>query len=132
MVKINTKKKMTLPELIQWGWDNEAIGRFEGDKGSLVLFDANSWVISNKFVCSEEFFEVEFEEEITEETVITNLIEVYKYDRNTNIHLNKNMNIKKVLHKYQSYPLYESKAFYMLNDDCTMTLIWKDGEMVKF
>lgn len=43
MAKIKTKKEMTLPELIQWGWDSEAIGRFEGDKGSLVLFDANSW-----------------------------------------------------------------------------------------
>ncbi|HFE4308283.1 TPA: hypothetical protein ACF8XT_002810, partial [Staphylococcus aureus] len=23
------------------------------------------------------------------------------------------------------------KAFYILNDDLTMTLIWKDGELIK-
>lgn len=73
MVKIKVKKEMTLPELIKWGWDNKAIGRFEGDKGSLVLFDANSWVVSNKFVCSEETFEVEVEEEITEDTEVPTL-----------------------------------------------------------
>ncbi|MCQ9300525.1 hypothetical protein NQ043_05110 [Staphylococcus hyicus] len=131
MVKIKTIKKMNLPELIQWGWDNEAIGRFEGDKGSLVLFDANSWVISNKFVCSEEFFEVEIEEEITEDTKVPRLIEMYEYEGNPNIHLNKNITIKELLNDSQSDPLYVPKAFYILNDDMTMKLLWKDEEMVE-
>lgn len=131
MVKIKTIKKMNLPELIQWGWDNEAIGRFEGDKGSLVLFDANSWVISNKFVCSEEFFEVEIEEEITEDTKVPRLIEMYEYEGNPNTHLYKNITIKGLLNYSQSDPLYVPKAFYTLNDDMTMKLLWKDEEMVE-
>lgn len=131
MVKIKTKKEMNLPELIQWGWDNEAIGRFEGDKGSLVLFDANSWVISNKFVCSEEFFEVEIEEEIDEDTKIPRLTEMYEYEGNPNTNLYKNITIKGLLNFSQSDPLYVPKAFYILNDDMTMTLIWRNGEMVE-
>lgn len=131
MVKIKTKKKMNLPELIQWGWDNEAIGRFEGDNGSLVLFDANSWVISNKFVCSEEFFEVEIEEEIDEDTKVPRLIEMYEYEGNPNTHLYKNITIKGLLNYSQSDPLYVPKAFYMLNDDMTMTLLWRNGGMVE-
>lgn len=132
MVKIKTIKKMNLPELIQWGWDNDITFKtFFGSRKSTVYFDRLGQVSIYGSVPIYKTFEVEIEEEITEETVITNLIEVYKYDRNTNIHLNKNMNIKKVLHKYQSDPLYVSKDFYILNDDMTMTLIWKDGEMVE-
>uniref|UniRef100_A0AB39C7P1 Phage PVL protein n=1 Tax=Staphylococcus phage Pel11 TaxID=3235046 RepID=A0AB39C7P1_9CAUD len=129
MVKIKTIKKMNLPELIQWGWDNEAIGRFEGDKGSLVLFDANSWVISNKFVCSEEFFEVEFEEEITEDTKIANLVQVYKEDNNTFVSAWTSDTIEEInaLTKRNGC---SSIAFYMLNDDLSMTLIWRNGEIV--
>lgn len=129
MVKIKTIKKMNLPELIQWGWDNEAIGRFEGDKGSLVLFDANSWVISNKFVCSEEFFEVEIEEEITEDTKIANLVQVYKEDNNTFVSAWTSDTIEEInaLTKRNGC---SSIAFYMLNDDLSMTLIWRNGEIV--
>ncbi|WP_381418710.1 hypothetical protein ACFDHY_02870 [Staphylococcus hyicus] len=128
-MKIKTKKKMNLPELIQWGWDNEAIGRFEGDKGSLVLFDANSWVISNKFVCSEEFFEVEIEEEITEETVIPKLVVVY--DDGYAIHTTtfQDTSIDTALNG-ETVENGERIAFYTLNEDMTMTLLWRNGEMV--
>ncbi|ENM10311.1 hypothetical protein U5K_01048 [Staphylococcus aureus M1064] len=27
--------------------------------------------------------------------------------------------------------MFPTKAFYILNDDMTMTLIWKDGELVE-
>lgn len=131
MVKIKTIKKMNLPELIQWGWDNEAIGRFEGDKGSLVLFDANSWVISNKFVCSEEFFEVEIEEEITENTVIPEILHVYEYGGDTITSLDKNYSISSLIKMNEHRLDLENLAFYILNDDMTMTLIWKNGEMVE-
>lgn len=130
-MKIKTKKKMNLPELIQWGWDNEAIGRFEGDKGSLVLFDANSWVISNKFVCSEEFFEVEIEEEITENTVIPEILHVYEYGGDTITSLDKNYSISSLIKMNEHRLDLENLAFYILNDDMTMTLIWKNGEMVE-
>lgn len=58
MVKIKTEKEFTLPELIQWCWDND----------------------------------------ITFKTF---------------------------------FGLYVPKAFYMLNEDYTMTLIWRNGGMVE-
>lgn len=128
MVKIKTIKKMNLPELIQWGWDNEAIGRFEGDKGSLVLFDANSWVISNKFVCSEEFFEVEIEEEIDEDTKLELIVRFLGRINNEALYTIEYMSINEYLSRFADTL---TTHFYVENEDRELVLIWKDGEMVE-
>ncbi|WP_415410904.1 hypothetical protein [Staphylococcus agnetis] len=132
-MKIKTIKKMTLPELIQWGWDNKAIGRFEGDKGSLVLFDANSWVISNKFVCSEETFEVEYLDEITPDTIIPNLAHVWTMNNKPRVTMYHECTIQDFIDDAIEYPSAsnEKLMLYMVNDDRTMTLIYKDGGMVE-
>lgn len=127
MVKIITKKKMTLPEIIQWGWDNGIKNEeFMASLGGRIYFDEDSWIDieEDNLISPEETFEVEVEEEITEETKIHNLVEVYRASSGvlklailfgTNI---KNANTD------------ETIAFYMLNDDYTMSLLWKDGEMI--
>lgn len=79
----------------------------------------------------DETFTFEVEEEVTEDTKVPRLIEVYEYDGILGTHLNTKMSIKKVLNDSQSNLLYVPKAFYMLNDDMTMTLIWRNGEMVE-
>ncbi|WP_449126041.1 hypothetical protein ACSAXG_04785 [Staphylococcus chromogenes] len=128
MVKIKVKKEMTLPELIQWGWENKIVNeRFCGSLGGCIYFDEDSWIGIDELdlVQHDEFFEVEVEEEITEETKIPVLVEVYKW---------KEIFYKSAL-KHNTSVSFEkdetSLAFYMLNDDMTMTLLWKEGEMVE-
>ncbi|EHS11685.1 hypothetical protein IS99_2959 [Staphylococcus aureus subsp. aureus IS-99] len=33
--------------------------------------------------------------------------------------------------RFEDDNIFPTKAFYILNDDMTMTLIWKDGELVE-
>ncbi|OFV21547.1 hypothetical protein [Staphylococcus sp. HMSC14C01] len=78
-------------------------------------------------------FTVEVEEEITEDTQIYRLLElkdsfIFKDGGWKDLNIMKsnmygNQSISEVKND-------ESKKFYMLNEDDTMTLIWKDGELV--
>lgn len=135
MVKIKTKKEMTLPELIKWGWKNGEEQRiFHGSKYGSVCFNDDSWVIIEQAIEPDETFEVEVEEEITEETVISRLLEVrnavpsnkteWKDLKILKSYIYGNHSISEIKNEY-------SVAIYMLNDDYTMTLLWKDGEMVE-
>ncbi|MGX0914923.1 hypothetical protein [Staphylococcus hominis] len=78
-------------------------------------------------------FTVEIEEEITEDTVIFRLLEV----RNAIPSKKKEWQDLKLLksYLYGNHSISEVKnehsvAIYILNDDMTMTLIWKDNELV--
>ncbi|MCO4339828.1 hypothetical protein MTQ92_12330 [Staphylococcus agnetis] len=126
MVKIKTKKKMNLPELIQWSWDNGEEHRiFYGSKDGEVCFNDDSWVTIETAVEPEDTFTVEVEEEITEDTVINGLVEVYRSSSGF---------LKSVMFPRENIRVAKrdvTVAFYMLNDDMTMTLLWKDGEMVE-
>lgn len=135
MVKIITKKKMNLPELIKWGWDNGVIYKtYIGSKGGEVYFNGFGNFRTERDIYLEETFEVEVEEEITEETVISRLLEVrnavpsnkteWKDLKILKSYLYGNHSISEIKNEY-------SVAIYMLNDDMTMTLLWKDGEMVE-
>ncbi|AAX91375.1 ORF037 [Staphylococcus phage EW] len=126
MVKIKTKREMTLPELIQWSWDNGEEHRiFYGSKDGEVCFNDDSWVTIETAVEPDETFTFEVEEEITEDTVINGLVEVYRSYSGF---------LKSVMFPRESVRVAKrdvTVAFYMLNDDYTMTLIWRNGEMVE-
>lgn len=66
-------------------------------------------------------FTVEVEEEITEDTVIPRLVVRH---RDTGFTLYENDYIN------NEFPLDSVQAFYILNDDLTLTLIWRDGRLV--
>lgn len=75
-----------------------------------------------------DMFEIEIEEEITEETKIDNLAEFYidkkgkkRFAQNDDISIGRRLR----------ECIYKPEAFYSLNDDMTMTLIWKDGEIIE-
>ncbi|MBO0929342.1 hypothetical protein J2P86_13215, partial [Staphylococcus sp. 30400_3112M30941] len=92
------------------------------------LYDGRECLI-NDFVSTYDTFEVECEEEITEETKFDRLLEVFKEDTgcyNSTIHTDSS--IKERMASKKCFPI---KAFYILNDDLTMTLIWKDGRLVE-
>ncbi|PNY87125.1 hypothetical protein [Staphylococcus agnetis] len=130
MVKIKTKREMTLPELIQWGWDNKSKNReFYSENGKKVIFNSNGNVKPKVYFKPEDTFTVEVEEEITEDTVITNLVEVYEYNEIMESAVHGECSITNALG--EEVDDVSRLAFYMLNDDMTMTLLWKNGGMVK-
>ncbi|KAA2274690.1 MULTISPECIES: hypothetical protein [unclassified Staphylococcus] len=81
---------------------------------------ANEVISYNPHSCT---FTVEIEEEITEETEVPKLISI---DRNTQNEVNIKFycSIKQLIDR-------ADYNYYYLNDDGTMTLIWKDGAMVE-
>ncbi|MDU0476846.1 hypothetical protein QVA73_08055 [Staphylococcus chromogenes] len=100
--------------------------------GSNYLFGPE--VTVNEYVSYNPYkntYTVEVEEEIAEDTKVPKLIEVYEYDGRLSAYLNTKMPIKKALNDSQSDLLCVPIAFYMLNDDYTMTLLWKEGKMVE-
>ncbi|HGE9020631.1 TPA: hypothetical protein ACGBX4_002438 [Staphylococcus pseudintermedius] len=131
-MKIKVKKEMNLLELIEYIKKNEIADKVFFDnkgKGKVVVGDDRYLYMTDLNLT--DTFTVEVEEEITEGTVIPNLLEVYEYDERLHMHLDKNLSIKAVLDKSLDNLLFAPRAFHILNDDMTMTLIWRDGELVK-
>ncbi|HCD2072810.1 TPA: hypothetical protein NBJ74_002486, partial [Staphylococcus aureus] len=132
-MKIKIKKEMRLDELIKWARSNPELSKGKnffttGNGDGIVRFqkDTNECTTS---VCVplDAPFEVEVEEEITEETKFDRLIELFEIQEGDyNSTLYENTSIKECLYG-RCVP---TKAFYILNDDLTMTLIWKDGELL--
>lgn len=139
-MKIKVKKQMTLPQLIQWGWSNlEQVENkvFQSDKmDSLgeyteVHFSIDGHGFYTNGVTDIDTFTVEVEEEITEETEILRLLEVYKYNSGSlDSNLRHECSVKECVGDNERCNI-KNLAIYMLNDDASMTLLWKDGEMVE-
>lgn len=124
-MKIKTKKQLNLPQLIEWAMKNDMHERsFCGDRyGDAVHFDENEDILCDH-VSSTETFTVEVEEEITEDTALDKLYHTTTLSR---IVESGCSTIKSTLEHSTVEPI----AFYMLNDDLTMTLIWRDGKLVE-
>lgn len=130
MAKFKRKSEMTLAELIEWGFKNNIKNKkfISNSKDyTSVTFDSTGWGEFNNYFSPEDTFTVEIEEEFTEETEIDNLVEFY-FDRYGDLRFanHKNKTIRQRLDKYSFKP----QAFYSLNEDATMTLIWKDGKLL--
>lgn len=134
MVKIKRKVEMTLPELIEWAWKNGVKGKvFPSSRLGQIKIDHDGNIGSIGWIFENDTFTVEVEEEITEDTQIYRLLElkdsfIFKDGGWKDLNIMKsnmygNQSISEVKND-------ESKKFYMLNEDDTMTLIWKDGELV--
>lgn len=72
-------------------------------------------------------FLVEVDEEVTKETIIDNLVEFYT---NSAGDLCFAHHMDSTIRQRLAGFTYKPEAFYSLNDDMTMTLIWKDNELV--
>ena len=136
MVKIKREVKMTLTELIDWGFKNnienkEFFSNFFDKKS--VIFNLNGWVeFSDKYAYfPEDTFTVEIEGEVKKDTKLDFVLEVY---RDTNYPdgkfsvIHKTISINEII-KYNPNS-YISKCLYLVNEDDTLTLIWKDGELI--
>lgn len=127
MVKIKRKVEMTLPELIEWGFKNKIKNRkFPCNQANFksVVFNSDGWIAfsDDLYYLPEDTFTVEVEEEITEETEIPKLVSINRNNLNE-VNINFNCSIGQFLDR-------SDYNYYILNDDSTLTLIWKDGELV--
>lgn len=136
MVKIKKEVKMTFPELIEWGLENGIKSRrFTSNRlySKYVSFDALGGVYFNSLYSylPEDTFIVEITEEITEDTKLDVVLEIYtdlNYVESKFTDIHKSVNINDIL-GYTSNRLV-TKCLYLVNEDDTMTLIWKDGKLV--
>ncbi|PTL14765.1 hypothetical protein [Staphylococcus haemolyticus] len=127
MPKIKRKVEMKLPKLIEWAWENEVSNKafYSNYTGGSVFFNDKQILYLEHEIRKDETFTVEIEEEITEDTVFPVLIKTLKnaFNEITVIpHENASINLSKSNN--------ETISYHILNDDGTMTLLWKDGAMV--
>ena len=126
-MKIKTKKEMNLPQLIEWGFKNNI--RNESyitidEEGYELYFDLSGTPRYSNFITKYDTFTVEIEEELTEDTEIIALVELSSRGLLGNTRLYRYHSINDVIDN-------QSVAFYILNDNQTMDLIWKNGKMVE-
>ena len=123
-MKIKTKKEMNLPELIEWlfrknNLDDEIF--LSNQHNRVQVTDDGILEFFGTFY--NDTFTVEVEERIDENTEITALVELSS----------QGLLGKTTLYRYHSINDVidnQSVAFYILNDDQTMDLIWKNGKLV--
>ena len=123
MVKIKQKKTMNLPQLIEWllksGHRNYIAN---SDMGNTVTLSRGGAIqFSHGTFFPEETFTVEVEEEITEDTVLDEMLLVYD---NGVTHIAENKNLSFISKG-------NLKSAYYMNDDLRLILIWRDGELIK-
>ena len=128
MVSVKIKKQFTLPQLIQWAIDNDIKHRvfesnpnFDGVTYELG-FDIDGDLYFEEYLTPTSLFTLETEEEITEDTRLDKLVVRY---RNDDIYIFPQERIDDF--KNDSNVV----AFYIPNDDLTLTLIWREGKLIK-
>ena len=125
MVKIKKKKTMNLPQLIEWAMENDVTGAMFSDdrvEAKRIRFEVGILVSIHGDIHKGDTFTVEVEEEITEDTRLDKLVVRY---RNDDIYIFPQERINDF--KNDSSIV----AFYIPNDDLTMTLIWRDGKLIE-
>ncbi|MCE5593420.1 hypothetical protein JL941_03325 [Staphylococcus pseudintermedius] len=130
-MKIKVNKEFKLLELIEYIKKNEIADKVFFDnkgKGKVVVGDDRYLYMTDLNLT--DTFTVEVEEEITEDTLISDLLEVYDFDGDLKSEHWSVRTIKEILVESNDEDII-SKAFHIINDDGTLTLIWKDGEMVE-
>ncbi|GAB5693346.1 hypothetical protein [Staphylococcus aureus] len=125
-MKIKVKKEMRLDELIKWARENPDLSQGKiffstGFSDVFVRFHPNTNKCStSSFIPIDIPFIVDIEKEVTEETKFDCLVELNDIE---GFEIYENDSIRELIDG-------TSRAFYILNDDLTMTLIWKDGELL--
>ncbi|MCM5673488.1 hypothetical protein [Staphylococcus hominis] len=136
MVKIKRKVEMTLPELIEWGFKNEIkniefVSNFFEKKS--VIFNLSGWAeFSDEYAyLPEDTFTVEIEEEVTEDTKLPKCLEI-SFDRKSGRDIAvvyENCSVKQLTDRNPEH-LLDIRTIHLVNDDGTVKLIWKNGELV--
>ena len=122
-MKIKRKVQKNLPQLIEWllksGHRDYIASSDMGNTVTLSRYGAIQFSHGTFF--PEETFTVEVEEEITEDTVLDEMLLVYD---NGVTHIAENKNLSFIRKG-------NLKSAYYMNDDLRLILIWRDGELIK-
>ena len=126
MPTIKRKVEMNLPQLIEWLWKSKkSVYKVTSNMNGVVKLEPYGLItFSSGDFYPEETFTVEVEERIDEDTEITALVELSSQGLLGNTRLYRYHSINDVIDN-------QSVAFYILNDDQTMDLIWKNGKLVE-
>lgn len=133
MVKIKTEKRPTLPQLIEWAWDNDIKNKeyqCDGFEDKTVIFNRMGWAeFSDKYSYDKtDFFIVEIEEEITEDTKLPKSLTIFEHNGNSYSEVHNNKNINDILKMDKKVKGSSTNTIHMVNDDGTHTLIWRDDD----
>ena len=122
MVKIKRKVQKTLPQLIEWAWDNhDATGvRLKSDGFVTTVYFGKNGDVSVEDCSKDERFIVEVEEEIDEDTEFDIIVLIEK-DSCSATWANNSINKLKD---------NRSKEFHAYIDG-EFKCIWRDGELVE-
>lgn len=126
MPTIKRKEEMTLPQLIEWAWENDIKNATYRSKNELFVtfpFDGKGVIGYGYAFSKNDTFTVEIKEEITEETKIWQFIELRDEGLLGRTYLHKNESIENV-------KTDNSLVFYFIDEDLTATVIWKNGKLV--
>ena len=122
-MKIKRKVQKNLPQLIEWllksGHRDYIASSDMGNTVTLSRYGAMQFSHGTFF--PEETFTVEVEEEITEDTVLDEMLLVYD---NGVTHIAENKNLSFISKG-------NLKSAYYMNNDLRLILIWRDGELIK-
>ncbi|EGQ0389784.1 TPA: hypothetical protein REV58_000490 [Staphylococcus pseudintermedius] len=130
-MKIKVKKEINLHQLIRWAQENNVKGEtFTSNYGRNVKFYSDGSFNTMEPIYHWDTFTVKAEEEITERTVIPLLLEVYEFEGELVFLPQKRSTIESLLKQSDREENITTKILYLINDDGTLTLIWKDGELV--
>ena len=121
MAKVKRTVEKDFPDLIKGAWENNIHGKsFNSKKRMNALhFDSSGCVQTHCNIGKNDVFIINIEEEITEETKIPEMLEIFVNDGG----------VKRVEKSINELKDDFSKEFW-LKDGNTMTLIWKDGKLV--
>lgn len=129
-MKIKRKVKMNLPQLIEWGFENDVTNKeyvCNEHKAKSVIFNLSGWTeFSDEFSYNpHDTFTVEVEEEITKDTKLPSVL-VYdgKY-----FNALYGLSINDIEKRFIDY-VYGVETIHLINGD-THTLIWRDGKLVE-
>ena len=123
-MKIKRKVEMTLPQLIEWIEINRRFDEsFGSDRYNYVHVNVDGILEFTGKFC-EDTFTVTTEEEITEDTEFEKLYYTTILSR---IVESSCTTIQSSLKHIAVEPI----AFYIMNDDLNLTLIWRDGKFVE-
>lgn len=134
-MKIKTKKQLNLPQLIEWAWDNPNLSNgmtFISNGCERVQIDfrynprgvLNLDVLNGSNISNDIQFTLEECEEITEDTKLDGLVELGDDGAGEDFFFSRGLSINDCKDEC-------TQALYILNDDLTMTLIWRDGKLVE-
>ena len=135
MPTIKRKVEMNLPQLIEWGFENDVTNTWYRASNveeyiSEVFFGATGLPHFSNTVDKNDLFTVEVEEEITEDTklyLVERYISSYE-DFKLKYKSHQNKSIKSILENNQ--PHLKTTHFYTeVNNE--LKLIWKNGKMVE-